>query len=72
MSACFGTPRTPTFKRGLTSRCAMIENEDRATKGERRENKRMKRTKIGVSGQSVRAYQDIIRRRSEEITRKKK
>ena len=32
----------------------------------------MKRTKMGVSGQSVPAYQDIIRRRSQEITRKKK
>jgi len=31
----------------------MIENENPATKGERRENKRMKRTKMGVSGQSV-------------------
>jgi len=50
----------------------MIENENPATKGERRENKRMKRTKMGVSDQSVRAYQDIIRRRSQEITRKKK
>ena len=50
----------------------MIENEDRATKGERRENKRMKRTKMGVSGQSVRAYQDIIRRRSQEIPARKK
>ena len=71
-SACFGTPRTPTFKRGLTSRCAMTENENRATKGERRENKRRKRTKMGVSGLNVRALQDIIRRRSQEITRKKK
>ena len=50
----------------------MIENEDPATKGERRENKRMKRTKMGVSGQSVRAYQVIIRRRGQEITRKNK
>ena len=50
----------------------MIEDENPATKGERRENKRMKRTKMGVSGQSVRAYQDIIRRRSQEITRKNK
>ncbi len=50
----------------------MIENEDPATKGERRENKRMKRTKMGVSGQSVRAYQVIFRRRSQEITRKNK
>jgi len=31
----------------------MIENEDPATKGERRENKRMKRTKMGVSRQTV-------------------
>ena len=50
----------------------MTENEDRATKGERRENKRRKRTKMGVSGQNVRALQDIIRRRSQEITRKNK
>ena len=49
----------------------MIENEDPATKGERRENKRMKRTKMGVSGQSVRAYQDIIRRRSQDIIRRR-
>ena len=50
----------------------MIEDENPATKGERRENKRMKRTKMGVSGQSVRTAQDIIRRRSQEITRKNK
>ena len=50
----------------------MIEDENPATKGERRENKRMKRTKMGVSGQSVRAYQDIIRRSSQELTRKNK
>jgi hypothetical protein len=31
----------------------MIEDEKPATKGERRENKRMKRTKMGVSRQSV-------------------
>ena len=50
----------------------MAEQEERDTKGERRENKRLKRSRMGVSGQSVRTLQDIIRRRSQEITRKKK
>ena len=49
----------------------MTENEERVTKGERRESKRRKRSKMGVSGQGVRQLQDIIRRRSQEITRKK-
>jgi len=50
----------------------MTEQEERSTKGERREKKRKKRGKMGVSGQGVRTLQDIIRRRSEEISRKKK
>ena len=50
----------------------MTENEERATKGEHRERKRRKRGKMGVSGQGVRILQDIIRRRSEEISRKRK
>lgn len=50
----------------------MTENGDRTTKGERRERKRRKRGKMGVSGRSVRMLQDIIRRRSEEISRKRK
>jgi hypothetical protein len=50
----------------------MTKQEERSTKGERREKKRKKRGKMGVSGQSVRTLQEIIRRRSEEISRKKK
>ena len=50
----------------------MTENGERTTKGERRERKRRKRGKMGVSGQGVRMLQDVIRRRSEEISRKRK
>ena len=61
-----------TSNPGLTSRRTMTENGERTTKGERRERKRRKRGKMGVSGQGVRMLQDIIRRRSEEISRKRK
>ncbi len=37
------------------------------TKGEKRESKRRKRRKMGVSGRGVRVIQDIIRRRAEKI-----
>ena len=37
------------------------------TKGERREQKRRRRRKMRVVGRSVRALQDIIRRRAEQF-----
>ncbi len=36
------------------------------TRGERRENKRRRRRKMGVSGASVRSLQDIILKKSRE------
>ncbi len=36
------------------------------TKGERRENKRRRRRKMGVSGASVRSLQDIILKKSRD------
>ena len=43
---------------------------ERETKGERREEKRRKRGKMKVAGRSVRLLQEIIRRRSEKLSRK--
>ena len=37
------------------------------TKGEKRDSKRRKRRKMGISGRGVRVIQDIIRRRAEKI-----
>ena len=43
---------------------------ERETKGERREEKRRKRRRMKVVGRSVRLLQEIIRRRSEKLSRK--
>ena len=40
---------------------------NRLTKGERREAKRRKRRRMGVSGRSVRTVQEIIRKRAERL-----
>ena len=44
--------------------------DEGSTKGERREQKRRKRRKMGVTGRSVRLLQDIIRRRAEKLRKK--
>ena len=44
-------------------------NEDRTTKGERREQKRRKKHEMKVSGSSVRQLQDIIRKKAEDAKR---
>jgi len=45
--------------------------EEQPTKGERRDEKRRKRRKMRISGRSVRALQEIIRRRAEKLRRQK-
>lgn len=42
-------------------------NNNRITKGERRESKRRKRRKMAVSGAGVRNLQNILRKRAEKI-----
>jgi len=44
--------------------CSIMSEEE--TRGERREGSRRKRRKMRVVGRSVRALQDIIRRRAEK------
>ncbi len=50
-----------------------MENEDapKPTKAERREQKRRKSRRMGVSGRSVRQLQEIIRRKAEQADEKK-
>ena len=45
-------------------------NNNRITKGERRESKRRKRRKMAVSGTGVRNLQTIIQKRAEKIRKK--
>lgn len=47
-------------------------SEEEPTKSERRELKRRKARKMGVSGRSVRQLQEIIRRKAEEAGDEKK
>ncbi len=47
-------------------------SEERQTKSERREEKRRKDRKMGVSGRSVRQLQEIIRRKAEQAGDEKK
>ena len=42
------------------------------TKGERRESKRRKRRKMGVSGSSVRRLQEMILKKSRDASRQRK
>ena len=47
-------------------------SEEELTKNERRELKRRKARKMGVSGRSVRQLQEIIRRKAEQVGDDKK
>ena len=47
-------------------------SEEEPTKSERRELKRRKARKMGVSGRSVRQLQEIIRRKAEQVGDEKK
>ena len=47
-------------------------SEEEPTKSERRELKRRKARKMGVSGRSVRQLQEIIRRKAEQVGDDKK
>ena len=47
-------------------------SEEEPTKAERREQKRRKARKMGVSGRSVRHLQEIIRRKAEQAGDEKK
>ena len=46
--------------------------DDHKTKSERREEKRRSRGKMRVVGRSVRLLQEIIRRRAEQLQRKRR
>ncbi len=48
------------------------ENAHEPTKAERREQKRRKSRRMGVSGRSVRQLQEIIRRKAERASDEKK